>query len=408
LLRQRAINVNAAEGDGTTALHWAVHWDDLETADLLLRAGAKVNVKTDYGVTPLMLACGNGNAAIVAKLLEAGADVNAALSTGETVLMLAARTGSAAAVKALLSHRVDVQAKERIRGQTALMWAAAQNHPDVIRLLAERGADVEARSTRGFTPLLFAARAGALEAVGALRDAGADLNESLPSKASVLLVAVINGRADVGKWLVEQGADPNAADDIGMTPLHAAFFRQTAVPGLVNALLAHGANPNTRLLNGPAPLPSEIGSYAFLAGATPFVMAARAGDAAMMRVLAAAGADPKLPTTNGTTALMVASGLGRFNVEGNRTEDETTRALAAAGVALALGVDINAASNAGQTALHGAAGSSGDPLVRFLAANGAALQVKDRTGRTPLDLAERALRDGGSQTTVDLLRKLGG
>ena len=108
-----------------TALHWAAYHDDLETAKLLVDAGADVNAANRYGVTPLSLACTNGNEAMVDLLLEAGADPNTTLRGDETALMTAARTGRLGPVKALLSRGADVNARER-RGQTALMWAAAE------------------------------------------------------------------------------------------------------------------------------------------------------------------------------------------------------------------------------------------------------------------------------------------
>jgi ankyrin repeat protein len=405
LVRRPAVSVDAAEKDGTTALHWAVHWDRPDIVALLLRAGAKPNVATDYGVTPLMLAAMNGNGRVAAELIKAGADTNVALSTGETALMWASRSGSAEAVKQLLAHGAAPEARENVRGQTAVMWAAARNHPDVIRLLADAGADVHARSARGFTALLFAAREGAVDAARALDTAGADVNESLPNKASALLVAAASGHTAVARWLIQRGADVNAADDVGMRPLHAAFFRQKADPDLVQLLLAHGADPNARLTAAPEPLPSEIGSYAPLVGATPFIMAARSLDVDMMRLLAGSGADVRAASANGTTALMVAAGMGRFLTEG---PPNVAAMVPAVTVAIELGADITAATEAGQTALHGAASAGANPVIELLAAKGALLQAKDRTGRTARDLAERAVRDGGPETTVDLLRKLGG
>ena len=101
LVKQR-IDVNATQGDGATALHWAAHRDDLAIADLLIRSGARANVANDLGATPLHLACTNRSAAMVERLLAAGADARAALLNGETVLMTCARAGSPAAVNATL------------------------------------------------------------------------------------------------------------------------------------------------------------------------------------------------------------------------------------------------------------------------------------------------------------------
>src|SRR5436309_352532 len=120
-LLERRVDVNAPQIDGMTALHWAAYQDDLETAELLVRAGANVKAANRYGVTPLSLACTNGNGALVELLLNAGADPNTALPGGETALMTAARTGKLASVKALLFHGARVDDKDERRGQTALM-----------------------------------------------------------------------------------------------------------------------------------------------------------------------------------------------------------------------------------------------------------------------------------------------
>jgi len=178
LLQQR-IDVNAAEPDGTTPLHWAVRLDDLTLVNRLIRAGANVKASNRYGVTPLQLACTNGSAAAIGRLLEAGESANATGPYGETALMVCARTGKPEAAKVLLDHGATVDAVESWRGQTALMWATAQGHPAMMKLLIEAGADVNARSALqkwerqrtleprdkwlpegGLTPLLFAAREG--------------------------------------------------------------------------------------------------------------------------------------------------------------------------------------------------------------------------------------------------------
>jgi uncharacterized protein len=146
-LLQRKADVNQSQVDGTTALHWAVRQDSLEMVNLLIGAGANVKAANRFGVTPLSLACINGNAATIEALLKAGVDVNAVLSElGETPLMMAARTGNSDAVNILLGHGADVNARENSTGQTALMWAAVDEHPSVVRILIEHGADVNARS----------------------------------------------------------------------------------------------------------------------------------------------------------------------------------------------------------------------------------------------------------------------
>src|SRR5215468_10654049 len=158
-LLQKKVDVNAAQVDGTTALHWAVRWNDLETADLLICAGANVSAATRAGAIPLQLAATNGSAEMIEKLIKAGADPNAPLTKfGDTPLMMAARTGKPDAIKTLLDHGAQINAVEAWGGTTALMWAVSESHPDAATLLIERGANVNARST--ILPFLEAARPG--------------------------------------------------------------------------------------------------------------------------------------------------------------------------------------------------------------------------------------------------------
>ena len=421
LLQQRAA-VNTPQADGTTALHWAVHWNDQEIAELLLRAGANPNATTELGVTPLSLACINGNAAIVDALLKAGANPNAATAGGETALMIAARSGSVLTVNALFEHGAEVNAKESRRGQTALMWAVAEDHPEIAKILIEHGSDANARSATGFSPLLFAARAGSLESARLLVAAGADVNAAAPDGSTALLVAggslvatttgqqivtTPSAHESLATFLLDQGANPDLADDSGHTALH--FAVQTGKRQLVTKLLAHRASPNGQItMPSPRQMFSLVDEMLWEAGATPIFMAAKAADADFMRALAAAGANTSLATKNKSTPLMAAAGVGRTEGQTLVTEN---KALEAVKVALDLGADINAANDEGWTALHGAAYNGADTVVRLLAEKGATLDVKDALGRTPLSIAEGAkVKDTifvVHQSTADLLRRLG-
>ena len=141
LLKQK-VDVNATQGDGSTALHWAAYKDDPEMVKMLLAAGANVNAETrDGAITPIFMACSSGDAAIIDALLAKGASAKSVKSNGTTALMMAAESGSTAAVKTLLDHGADVNAKESVHGQTALMFAAARNRDAVVRLLMAQGAD---------------------------------------------------------------------------------------------------------------------------------------------------------------------------------------------------------------------------------------------------------------------------
>ena len=230
-LLEQQVDVNAAQGDGATALHWTVYLNDADTTALLIGAGANVSAPNNYGVTPLGLASKNGNAAIIEQLVEAGVapnDPTQAVNAGETPLMLAARSGQVDAVTWLLNVGADINVQETWNGQSALMWAAAEGHVPVVQTLIEHGADIGARSNSGATPLLFAARKGSMHAVRALLAAGSDVNEQRPDGATPLLVALINGHEDLLDLLLEAGADPNVEG--GSTRLTVQGMRAQPMP----------------------------------------------------------------------------------------------------------------------------------------------------------------------------------
>jgi ankyrin repeat protein len=410
-------DVNTPDVDGTTALHWAAQLNDSELTALLIRAGANVKAANRYGVTPLSLACTNGNADIVEKLLTAGADANSALPEGETALMTAARTGNVQAVKMLLGHDANVNAKENWHGETALMWAAAENHSDVVQALIDRGADVHAHSiiagytpsnegytpstylpVGSFTPLLFAVREGHLECVRVLLAAGADANETVPNGATALTIAILNGHFEVGALLVEKGANANVSQQ-GWTPLHQLIWARNpnrhfnlppALPTgnldsleFAKFLLAHGADPNARMTKEPA---DGFRNWMNRIGATPYILAAKASDPALMRLLVDHGADPKLVSKDNTTAVMAAAGVGFWPAESPGTEGESLEAVK---LAVELGGDVNAVNDGGYTAMHGAAVHGSNSVVKFLYDKGASLDVKTKKeGWTPVAIAD--------------------
>ncbi len=431
-------------------------WRSVLAGALLAVAGFAQSSVSDARVTPLWLAIMDSDAAKVEALLKAGADPNESLPGGETALMTAARVGNRRVAELLLGRGAKVDAAGPQFGETALMVAASANQPEIVRVLIQHGAEVNGRSATltypkdrfglegvvtilphgSWTALMYAARDGALEAARALCEAGADVNAADPDGTTPLLLAIDNGHYDTAAMMVEKGADPNRGDSSGMAALYAAvdmndlgeiFGRPARIShdkrsalDLAKFLLEHGANPNQGL-TGPALQRAHTpGEPTLGAGATPLARAARAGDVAAIELLIAHGADPSLPLKNGTTPLMFATGLGRGVSAFAKDEGTEADLLAAAKALVAHGADVNAVSNAGQTAMHFAAQATdanfpqpSDDLVKFLASKGAKLDVVDKQGRSPIEMAEgKGLRGraGGPvsprKRTIELLRQL--
>ena len=402
-LLKQGVDVNATQADGATALHWAAHWNDLAGAKTLLAAHAGVNAANDYGVTPLFLAAGNGSAEMTRALIDAGGDPKAKLPSGETVLMTAVRSGNFETVKTLLAAGADPDVAQASKGQTALMWAATDQRVKIAKGLIAAGADVRAHSKTGFTPLMFAAREGSQELSEVLLAAGADVNESATDGSTPLLVATVRGHARLAIYFLEHGAQADGkASTAGYTPLHwAASLAETpvtyrgieapgewrSIPGvpdpdlrvaLVKALLAHGANIEARITKPMMTVVAfEVRSRP---GGTPFFTAAASGDAPMMRLLLANGADPLVRTSDGSTPLMVAAGaLGQTvpNIDRTVVVSEQDRVDAVA-LAWQLGSDIEAEDKQGYRAMHIATSAGFREIVKWLLAKGADLNAKSK------------------------------
>lgn len=442
----QSADVNAPEADGTTALHWAVHWNDIATVRLLLEAGADARSSNRYGATPLAVAASDADGRIVELLLEAGADPDAPITSfGQTPLMTAARTANIGAARALLEHGAYVDVQENDRGQTALMWAAAEGHADMVRLLLEYGADHRARSRDrattppgiaagtptapiyrgGLTALSFAARQGHLDAAVALIEGGADVNHPDSDGNSPLVLAILNTHYDLARYLLDSGADPNVANSQGRAALYTAVDMHTedwsplpdrpeldrvSTMDMIGMLLDHGADVNARL-TGPSPIrkvAQDAGDKTMAEGATPFLRAARSADTQLMQYLIDHGADPELTADDGLNALIVAAGFGWSDKIQGTEEDalETVRML------VDLGFDVNGATKSGYTALHGASHRGANSIVQYLVDTGAELDPQNEDHFTPLDIAMGRTKtpgvyQGPRESTVDLLRQLG-
>ena len=416
-LLQKKADVNAAQIDGTTALHWAVRADDLETAELLIHAGANVSAANREGVTPMQLAATNGNAAMIGKLIKAGANPNASLSKfGDTALMLAARTGKTDAVKVLLDNGAQVNAIETWGGTTPLMWAVSERHLDTVKLLIGSGANVNVRSYfvpsahgRGFegavpeapkpnqaveelaggwlTPLMFAAREGDLEIARNLVAAGADLNAIAGDGKDALGMAIFNGQYELASFLIDNHVDVNHADAQRFTPLFWAVDRRNMELGtngfpwtvtvdplpLIKKLLDAGANPNAVVNNTPRGRNRNASPR--IVFASSLHRAAFAGDLELCKLLLSYGADPHAVSSDRESMLEAAAGLAL--IPGYQVNHPNAERVELAKLLVSLGEDVNWADAYGITPLMAAANLGDTPLVQYLIDQGADLGAYD-------------------------------
>ncbi len=415
-LLQRKADVNAPQIDGTTALHWAVRLDDLESADMLIRAGARVSAPNRAGARPMQLAAMNGNAAMLERLIKAGADPNAPLNqNGDTALMMASRTGKTDAIKVLLDNGAQVNTKETWGGTTALMWAVAERHSEAVRMLLYNGADVNARSHfvaaangRGFegrtpkapqpgqaaeefasgylTPLMFAAREGDVASARLLVEVGAEVNSTGGDGKDALGLAIFNGNYEVASFLVDSKANVNQADTQGFTPLFWAVDRRnmetapnfpwmvTADPlPLIKKLLDAGANPNALVNNTPRAR-MRAGSPRIVF-ATALMRAAFSGDLELVKLLLDKGADPTIMSKDGETVLGAAAALGF--IQGYQKERPVAERLEVIKLLVDLGMDVNWADDYGITPLMAAANMGELSIIQFMVDRGADLGAYD-------------------------------
>jgi len=447
LLKQRA-NVNEAQGDGMTALHWAVYTNNLDIAKMLVQAGANVKATTRLdSATPLLMAAANANVDMMELLLKAGADVNATSSLGTTPLMQASAAGSVDGVKALIEHGANVNAKDKLKEQTPIMFAAAMNRDAVIRLLASNGADLKATSKvmsidkplfdddgnpipqrpqqkdaagnpidqygqpaaqfmGGFSALHYAAREGHMDAIRSLVEAGADVNEQNPGDRTTPMVeAIVNGHYDIARYLVEHGGNPNLVSIDGLAALYATIDNEyapvawsatshtwadgtaqqkTSYLDLMTVLMDHGADPNAQITKPLWFRPPHHNQ----------MWVKTTGSTPLWR--AAQATD--LPAIR----LLVARGA---NAKIASKDNDTTLAMAA-GIGWSgnysinapyfletvkylveeAKIDINAVDKDGYTAIFGAAYRGDNEVVKYLVEKGAKLDHRNNRGWSVTDM----------------------
>jgi len=452
-------DVNQAQPDGTTPLHWAVYRVDRELVTALLRKGARAQVVNRYGSSPLAEAARVANVELVAMLLEAGADANVGNEDGQTPLMLAARTGNLAVAKQLVEHGADVNAREHFRDQSALMWAAAEGHADMVAFLVSKKADltvrakandwpsqitneprVQYRPTGGLTPLLYAARAGCLACVKAIVEGGADVDRPNPDGMTPMMMALDNGAPAVARYLLDRGANPHPWDWWGRTPLYIAVTRRggrDARAGerspeslaFITALLDADVNPNAQLaFKEPSRggRDNRFGDDLLTTGATPLLRAAQTHDDAVVRLLLQHGALVDLPNASGVTPFMAAAGIGTRTAGGvlgpGPPENVVALSLETMEILRTAGADVNArisdvtsltariartntlTERQGQTTLFFAAETGRTAVVKYLLEHGAKVDVKDDMGRTPIAMVAAGRGEGRSAEIAALLQ----
>ena len=331
--------------------------------------------------------------------------------------MTAARTGDAATVRTLLEHGADADIREESRGQTALMWAAAENNAEAIRVLAEYNVDVHAKTNNpsriadrtfayapptGFSALIFAVRSGHKEAVDALLDNGANVNETVSDGQSALVIAAANANWELAAHLIDRGADVTRAG-AGWNALHQTVRTRRmnlvfGTPGpfasgtldstkLMLKLLDSGINVNARMTrNGIRD--GQRNRFNRL-GATAFMLAAKVTDVEAMRLLLDHGANANIPTADGSTPLMVASGLHIWNPgeDGGSFTGQEDEVLEAVQICVEHGNNVNARNYRGETALHGAGFRGVNLVVDYLVEKGANIGALTDDGWSPLAIA---------------------
>lgn len=415
LLLDAGADANESLPNGETALMMAARTGKPEPMLLLIERGAHVNAAENLrGTTPLMWAAAYENPGAVRLLLEHGADV----AVRSKVVPRGRRPYLAPTVQSRLNEFVREigQAGRRVTTGSGLGQVPPDDPAEAARLAAQRERALKALEAApgpaaqggsddvdgapppgnnrapemwgGVPALVFAARQGDIESAKVLLEHGADVNQQTEGGWTALLTAVQNRYYDFAAFLLEHGADPRLQNKGGWSPLYIATDNRNIEGGdyptrkpdrdhleIIKLLLERGADVNARMRSSTETRTIFTHQWLYEEGATPFLRAAQSSDMVLMRLLLEHGADPKINTEDGTTPLMVASGIGW--VEGVTYEWSKAANLEAVTMLLDLGLDVNAHNSEGRTALMGAGHKGRNEIVQFLVDRGADLDARD-------------------------------
>ena len=335
LLFAHGADINLCLPENFTPLHLVSATGHIKIGKWLLNHGANANCQAMGNRTPLHLAAGSGNLEVVRMLLEGNAEVNSRSDDGYTPFLGASRNGNPDVLRLLLDHNADIHVHDE-KGNTALHRAAGYGRLEAARVLLEHNIEVDSRNHDGSTPLLEASEAGYPEIIGLLIDHNADVNVRDNKGNTPLKRAARNGHVEVARMLLEHNAEVNSCDDHGSTPLH--FAAQRGYADVVQLFLGYNADVYTCDADGDAAL-----HCAMFGGSV-----------------------------------------------------EATRTL------LELNVEVNRQNSEGSTPLHRACESwwgEFPEVVRLLLDHGADVQVRNRNGKTAIEIA----RDRNRHQIVQLL-----